>query len=131
MTFTSLFKFFAIGAAAAAAVMLPAGSASAVTFQATYTVDLHTSMIGGTGLSASQINPLNFDLSTSGQMYTVNHLFKITITDQIDNPDDQISDPISVTFNFTQPSVDQGTVTGTTTGDYDTYTYKGRTHLTN
>lgn len=131
MTFTSLCKSFAIGAAASAVVMLSAGSASAVTFQATYTVDLHTSLSGGTGLAASGINPLNFDLSTSGQMYTVNHLFRITIWDNIDNPDDTISDPISVAFSFTQPSVESGTATGTTTGSYDSVYYNGHTHYYN
>lgn len=101
-----------------AVAVLWASSASAVTFDGSYGVTLHTSTSGGTAVSETDVaaNPFNFDLNNVNDSAKFN-LFKITIAENIDESDDFISNPINVNFAFTLPDIGGGTVTGTTTGE--------------
>jgi hypothetical protein len=104
---------------AASVLLLSATSASAVTFNGTFTVDLHTSSgAGGTQfntVSGASFSSPNLNLGDTSGSVT---LFTLKIKENIhDLADDEIPNPISVNFNVA--GVGTGSITGTTTGDID------------
>lgn len=104
---------YTLRSAALFAACLAATAASAVNFKASETITANTS---GSGLQVSTTPiALNFNL-TIGQS-TTQDVFKISTPENSVNMDDLVAQPISVTFHFTSPSVQTGTVNGSTVGD--------------
>lgn len=119
MSFSVVFRALALGCG----LLLSTYSAQAATFDATYSVPVYQSSQNyGTQIGISGISPLSFNLTNSGDTYGPVNLFDISVLEDINhtwwNPvtNDTVSNPIKVTFSFTQPANKTGTITGTTTG---------------
>lgn len=117
-----------VAAAAAFALLGAASAASATTFTGSYIATANTNANAGLQISLSDTTPGNgqgfsFPLTAGGASSTLS-LFKISTTeDQVDG-NDTTKMPISVTFNFTAPSAQSGTVSGDTYGETD-FTFNG------
>jgi hypothetical protein len=111
----TLLRSLALGAGA----VLWAGTAFAVNFNGSYSVSLHTSTSLGVGLSETDINQPVFNLANAGDSALISPLFKINVLESCCTGDDLTGNPISVTFNFTQPTGGNGApLTGTSQGHF-------------
>lgn len=110
----------AAGALTLAAVA--ATPAAAIDFSGTWDVDYYDGWLNGLNINVSDDDGgLGFQLdgvgSSASNFYDM-HLFNLSAGELTTFPNDYLSKPITVNFDFTQPEF-QGDVSGTTTGVID------------
>jgi hypothetical protein len=93
-------------------------NAFATTVQGTFDVNLYNfskakDAKAGTDVGYSSPAAVDFGLTNIGDTSAIN-LFKFTVLEDVDKPEDATANPIAVNFNFSAPELGSASVTGTT-----------------